>query len=257
MTIIELKKLKKNFGTLSVLKGVSLSIEAGLTVAILGPNGSGKTTIMKSLLGLVKPDSGELWFRGELLTAKAINDGAYRQNIGYMPQIARFEENMTAREMLAMVRDIRNTTASHQLTKYVEELTRLFGLETQLDKPLKTLSGGTRQKVNAVLAFMFEPELLMLDEPTAGLDPIAASNLKDLILAEKKRGRTIVLTSHVMSDIEELSDIIVLLVEGTIYFQGSINELLGQTQERTIERAIARILKSQSTKNIKDHEHSR
>lgn len=236
--MIELRNCTKRFGAHTVLNGINLRFDAGSVTAVLGPNGSGKTTLMKTILGLVRPDSGELFIDGESVLGTA----HYRNAIGYMPQIARFQDNLTARELIAMIRDIRE----HLTHSREEELCALFNLAPYLDKPLKTLSGGTRQKVNAVLAFMFSPQILMLDEPTAGLDPIAASIFKDLVMAERERGRTILLTSHIMSEVHELADTIVFLLEGNVYFQGTPSALLAQTGEATLERAIARLLSNSS-----------
>lgn len=236
--MIELRNCTKRFGEHTVLNGINLSFEAGSVTAVLGPNGSGKTTLMKTILGLVKPESGEMFIEGE----SVLGGAEYRNIIGYMPQIARFQDNLTARELIAMIRDIReNPPGSRE-----EELCAMFDLAPHLGKQLKTLSGGTRQKVNAVLAFMFNPQILMLDEPTAGLDPIAASTFKDLVLSEREAGRTILLTSHIMSEVHELADTIVFLLDGNVYFQGASAELLANTGENTLERAIARLLQEKN-----------
>jgi Cu-processing system ATP-binding protein len=108
------------------------------------------------------------------------------------------------------------------------------------------LSGGTRQKVNAVLAFLFSPDLLILDEPTAGLDPIASSILKDKVLEERARGRTIVLTSHVINDLEELADDVVFLLDGVVRFSGSLNELKRRTRQLSLERAVAQLMREEA-----------
>ena len=123
-----------------------------------------------------------------------------------------------------------------------EELFEAFGLQTELQKPLRTLSGGTRQKVSATIAFLFRPSILILDEPTAGLDPLASSRLKDKILREKENGRTIVLTSHVMSEVEELADKLLYLQEGSMVYNGELREMIKQTGEKKLERAIARMM---------------
>lgn len=138
--------------------------------AVVGPNGSGKTTLIKSILGLTTPDAGEV-----LLDGRPVRDGcAYRARIGYMPQEARFPENLSAREVIDLLKDLRGRPADTD-----EELVEAFGLEPEFDKPLRTLSGGNRQKVSAVLAFLFRPDVFILDEPTAGLDPVASAVLKD------------------------------------------------------------------------------
>lgn len=237
--MIEIQQLHKKFGAISVLQDISLTIEGGEVTAILGPNGSGKTTLMKSIVGLVQPDSGSLTVFGESIAGKA----EYRRFIGYMAQIARFEEHLSARELIALLKELRQQQGIPQTVRDRELITALE-LEPHLDKALRSLSGGTRQKVNAVLALMFEPKILLLDEPTAGLDPVAAGTLKDIIHEEKKRGTAIVLTSHIMNEIEELADTIVFLLEGKVYFYGSMGALLESSGERTVERAIAHLMKN-------------
>jgi Cu-processing system ATP-binding protein len=229
--VIRVEKLSKRFGKLTVLDALDLDIEAGQTTAILGPNGAGKTTLIKSILGLVLPDAGTITVAGERL------DGSpeYRRRIGYMPQIARYPENLTAREILAMVSDLRGNPETVD-DALVEELR----LENELDKPFRTLSGGNRQKVSAVLALRFSPDILFLDEPTAGLDPVSSSVLKDRLLRDRAGGRTLVLTSHVMAEVQELADTVVYLLDGRIHFRESVESLMGSTGEASLERAIAR-----------------
>ncbi len=234
--MIEIKELSKSYGKLDVLKGVSLKIPTGSVTAILGPNGSGKTTLIKSMLGLVKPDAGSIYFDGEKINGSV----EYKRRIGYMPQIARFPENLTVAEILRMVKDLRSAE-----TDYDEALYHDFHLSRELAKPIRALSGGTRQKLSAVVAFLFRPKILFLDEPTAGLDPLSSSRLKDKILREKANGRTFVLTSHVMSEIEELADRLVFLQDGNIFYNGELQQMIHQTGEQKLERAIARILEGE------------
>jgi len=229
--MIRVSKLSKRFGRLQVLDALDLEIPRGRTVAVLGPNGAGKTTLVKCILGLVIPDSGTITVGGERLNGSP----EYRRAIGYMPQIARYPENLTAREIIRMITDLRGNPEAVDETLLAD-----LKVEGELDKPFRTLSGGNRQKVSAVLAFRFNPDLLFLDEPTAGLDPVSSSLLKDRILKEKALGRTIVLTSHVMSEVQELADTVVYLLEGRIHFQESVPALLGSTGEKNLERAIAR-----------------
>jgi Cu-processing system ATP-binding protein len=231
--VIDVKGLSMRFGCLHVLRSLDLHIAGGSVTAILGPNGAGKTTLIKSILGLVRPDAGTITVAGRPIS----DDGAYRAGIGYMPQIPRYPENLTVREILDMIRDLRGRSDDLDT-----EMVDLFDLEAQLDKPFKTLSGGNRQRVSAAIAFMFRPDILILDEPTAGLDPVASSTLKDKILRERERGRTIVLTSHVMSEVEELADTVVYVLDGVVHFEESVASLLERTGEGNLERALARMM---------------
>jgi Cu-processing system ATP-binding protein len=123
-----------------------------------------------------------------------------------------------------------------------ESLIRDFGLGLELSKKLNELSGGTRQKINAVAAFMFNPEVFFLDEPTAGLDPRSSSILKDKILAQRKAGKTFVITSHVMTELEELADEIVFLADGKVRFNGSVRQIKDLTRQANLERAVAELM---------------
>lgn len=233
--MIEIKDLYKKFGKNEVLKGIDLSIKEGGIFAILGPNGSGKTTLIKSILGMVIPNSGEIYINGESLK----NNYKYRERIDYLPQIANFPGNLKVNELIAMIKDLRNFKGDAD-----QELIKLFKLKPFLNKKLVNLSGGTKQKVNLVLTFMFDSPLIILDEPTSGLDPISHLRLKELIFREKKKGKTILVTSHILNFVEEISDEIVFLLEGKIYFKGSSESLKEKTNQPDFEHAIASILSS-------------
>src|SRR5690554_5056561 len=209
--MIEIKDLHKKFGKNEVLKGIDLSIKEGGIFSILGPNGSGKTTLIKCMLGMVIPDSGKITIRDEVIK----NNYKYREKIDYLPQIARFPGNLKVKEIIAMIKDLRASKTQNE-----KELIELFKLGPFLNKRLDNLSGGTKQKVNLVLTFMFDSPLIILDEPTSGLDPISHLRLKNLIFAEKEKGKTILVTSHILSFVEDIADEIVFLLEGKIYFKG-------------------------------------
>ena len=230
--MIEVKKLYKKFGKNEVLKGLDLQIKEDGIFTILGPNGSGKTTLIKSILGMVIHDSGEILIDGKNVKGQ----WEYRNNIDYLPQIANFPTNLSVTELFDMIIDLRGSE------KRKDELIKMFGLSTFLDKKLGTLSGGTKQKVNIVISFMFDSSIVILDEPTTGLDPVSLIRLKDLILAEKKKGKTILITTHIMDFVEQISDQVVFILEGVIYFKGTVDELKEKTNMPNIERAIASIL---------------
>ncbi|HEY1023796.1 MAG TPA: ABC transporter ATP-binding protein [Sphingobacteriaceae bacterium] len=231
--LIEIAGLKKSFGKLEVLKGVSCSFKPGRVVSILGPNASGKTTLIKSILGMVIPDSGEILFRGK----PVINTFDYKEHIGYMPQIGRYPDNMKIGQLFDMMKDIRKVH-----TGLDTGLIRTFNLESMFDKPMRTLSGGTRQKVSAALACMFNPDVLILDEPTAGLDPVAAELLKEKIREEKDKGKLILITSHIMSEVDEIADMVMYLFEGKVKFYKPLRELKNETGEEKLGKALTKIL---------------
>jgi Cu-processing system ATP-binding protein len=233
--MIEFKNLHKHFGKLVVLDGLDLSIKKGGIFAVLGPNGSGKTTLIKCLLGMVIPQKGEISYNNK----SVLNKWDYRNDLNYLPQIANFPPNLTVLELIEMVKNLRPKPSNEQ------ELIDLFALNDSLKKKLGNLSGGTKQKVNIVLTFMFDSDLIILDEPTTGLDPIALIHLKELIQKEKAKGKTILITTHIMSVVDELADEIVFLLDGKIYFKGSITALKKQTGNNNLEHAIANLISKQ------------
>ena len=231
--MIQINQLHKKFGKLIVLDGLDLEIKSGGIFAILGPNGSGKTTLIKSILGMVIPNSGEIKINNQ----SVLKQWKYRNQINYLPQIANFPANLTVKELIAMVKNLRPKEPKDR------DLIALFSLEPFLDKKLGNLSGGTKQKVNIVLTFMFDSELIILDEPTTGLDPISLIHLKEIIQIEKSKGKTILITTHIMSFVEEVADEIVFLLDGEIYFKGSTQNLKSQTNQPDLEHAIAHLMK--------------
>lgn len=232
--MIEIQNISKKFGKLEVLKGVNLLCKKGECIALIGPNGCGKTTLIKSILGMVLPFKGSIVFNGK----SVVGEYVYREKIGYMPQIGRYPDNMTIGQIIEMIKKIRNS--NHELD---EDLLNAFELEKMFDKQMRTLSGGTTQKVSAVLAFLFNPEVLILDEPTAGLDPLASEILKEKIIKEKEKGKLIFITSHLLSELDDLITEIIFMQEGEVHFHKKVDDLKAETNETKISKAIASILK--------------
>jgi Cu-processing system ATP-binding protein len=231
--MISIKKVNKHFGKLNVLKDVELDLAMGRSYALVGPNGSGKTTLIKSILGLVIPSSGEIIFDNKSIA----KDWKYREQIGYMPQIGRYPENMTIGQLVDMMKNIRKNP-----TEVDDSLIDEFKLYKFYDKRMHTLSGGTRQKVSAALAFLFNPAVLILDEPTAGLDPISVELLKEKILEEKAKGKLLIISSHILSDLDELTTEMVYIYEGKVQYNNSIESLKEETQEKRLGKAIATMI---------------
>lgn len=230
--MVSIENLHKKFGKHIVLDGLELNISDQGIIAVLGPNGSGKTTLIKSILGMVVPEKGNIQINGKALK----NNWEYRKEIDYLPQIANFPGNLTVIELLKMIKDLRGEAKREQ------ELIEFFGVDKFLNKKLTNLSGGMKQKVNLVLTFMFDSPLVILDEPTTGLDPVSTLRLKELLHREKANGKTILVTSHIIDFVESVSDRIVFLWEGKIYFNGSVEELKEKTNQCDFEHAIATLL---------------
>ncbi|WP_281323372.1 ABC transporter ATP-binding protein [Flavobacterium aestivum] len=232
--MIEIKNISKKFGKLEVLNDINLTFNSGECIALIGPNGCGKTTLIKSVLGMVIPSKGDVLFDQKSILGKY----RYRENIGYMPQMGRYPDYMTIGQIIEMMKKIRNSNQELD-----EDLIKDFELEKMFDKPMRTLSGGTTQKVSATLAFLFNPDVLILDEPTAGLDPLASEILKEKIIKEKEKGKLILITSHLLSELDDMISQIIFMQEGKVHFHKTIDDLLLSANEQKISKAIAKILK--------------
>lgn len=226
--------VSKQFGKLTALDNVSLTCNKGECIALIGPNGSGKTTLIKTILGMVVCDSGFITFNGRNI----LHDWEYRSHIGYMPQVGRYPDNMTIGQVLDMMKDIRKKNT----VKFDEDLVQQFGLDVLVKKRMRTLSGGTRQKVSAALAFLFSPDVLILDEPTAGLDPVSSEILKEKIIAQKKEGKLILITSHILSELDDLVTQVIYMQDGKLCFHKNIGDLQTDTGERKLSKAIASVM---------------
>lgn len=232
--MIEAQHINKQFGKFKVLNDISFTCERGECIALIGSNGSGKTTLMKSVLGMVIPDSGTILFDQKPIH----NDWTYRNDIGYMPQIGRYPENMTIGQVLDMIQNIRNYP-TQQLDR---DLIKAFDVDKMLDKRMGILSGGTRQKVSACLAFMFNSKVLILDEPTAGLDPISSEILREKILVEKSNNKLIIITSHILSELDDLITQVMYMQEGKLLFHKNIQTLETDTGERKLSKVISKVM---------------
>jgi len=232
--MIEIKNITKQFGKLTALNGLSLTLNKGECIALIGPNGCGKTTLIKSILGMVLPDKGDIFFEGKNIK----NDNEYRRHIGYMPQIGRYPENMTIGQVIDMIKGIRH---AHEVLD--NSLYEQFQIGNMLDKKMRTLSGGTTQKVSATLAFLFQPKVLILDEPTAGLDPIASEVLKTKILEAREKGCLVLITSHLLSELEDIVSQVIFMQEGNLVLHKDTDDLKVATGQDTIARSIVHLLK--------------
>lgn len=239
--MIDIRSLSKSYGTQKILKGLSLSIKKGAVTSIVGPNACGKTTLIKCILGLAVQTSGELWIDGKKTDAR----GEFRRKIGYMPQTPNFPGNLCLRELLEMLENLRG---EHAISR--QELLHHFGLEKFLKQPLMQLSGGTRQKVAAVIAFMFKAPIVILDEPTVGLDPITAAHFKELVLKEAQRGTTVILVSHIMTEVEQIATEMAFISEGEIAFSGAIADLLKTAGTLQLERAVTQLFETHKGRTL-------
>lgn len=231
--MISLYKVQKNFGKLQALKSIELEFQENKVYALIGPNGSGKTTLIKIILGMVIPTEGDIHLNGTSIKGSWM----YREKIGYMPQVGRYPDNLQIGQLFEMMKNIRSN-----ITHLDEELYEAFDFKNLANKRMHTLSGGTRQKVSAALAFLFDPPILILDEPTAGLDPLAVEILKDKILQQKKQGKLVIISSHIMSDLDDLVTNLIYMQEGNIIYNDTLQALKAQTGQNRLGKAITQLM---------------
>lgn len=233
--MIRIEGLNKKFGKNEVLKGLTLEMGKGSVIAIMGPNGSGKTTLLKCILGLVKADAGKIFVNGCYVNGEC----NYKKQVGYMPQNTCFPENLKVKEVMAMIKDIRGNNMI-----YDEELVEKLKISEMNDKQIGQLSGGMKQRVSSAAAFLFNAEIIILDEPTAGLDPVSSEIVKNKIIEEKQKGKLIIITSHIVSEVEELADRIIYMLEGKIYFDETKEKLYTYTGKENLNKAIAHLIEA-------------
>ena len=208
-----------------VLRDVSLRVEQGEVYGFLGPNGAGKTTSLKCLLGLLRPDSGSVRIFGE-----PGHEPAARARLGYLPEHPYFYPHLTGRELIDYFGQLFGLAAAERRRR-VDELIELVGMGDRADQPTKQYSKGMLQRIGLAQALVNEPELVILDEPMSGLDPIGRREIKDIILDLKERGATVFFSSHILADAEALCDRVGLLFGGRIVRESPVEELLEERVE--------------------------
>lgn len=214
--VLAVSQLCKSYGALKAVNNLSFSVQAGQCFGLLGPNGAGKTTTLEMLEGIIKPDSGEIFYQGEVAGRR------HFQQLGVQFQQTALQDFLTVKETLQMF------AAFYAKPEDLDELIALCDLTDFLTQDHKKLSGGQRQRLLLALALVNQPQILFLDEPTTGLDPHARRNFWQLIQQIKQQGRTIILTTHYMDEAEQLCDDLIIVDKGQIIAQGSPQALLRQ-----------------------------
>ncbi|MBK6945681.1 MAG: ABC transporter ATP-binding protein [Flavobacteriales bacterium] len=234
MDSVVLNKVGKRYGKLWALRNVDAAFASGEVIMVIGPNGSGKTTMIKCILGLVRATEGSIEVHGMDVN----NDPKYRHAIGYMPQLSEFPRELTVEHLLNMMNDIRNAAPGSTDDRLISAL----GVDGLLNKRVSTLSGGMRQKVSAVLAFRYKPSVLILDEPTAGLDPISAGTLLEAVMETKSNGAMVMITSHIMEEVQQLGDRMAYLQDGTLRAFLAPETVMDVTGEKLLSKALPKYL---------------
>jgi ABC-2 type transport system ATP-binding protein len=217
---IDLHEVAKSYGKTTALEGLSLTVGRGELVGLLGPNGAGKTTTIKLLLGLVHPSAGS----GQGLGAP-LGDRRARAAIGYLPELFRYQPWLHAREVLALHAELARVPTG-QRARAIEDALALVGLVDRADDPVSAFSKGMQQRLGLGVALLGDPDLVLLDEPTSALDPVGRTDVRAIVRAARDRGATVILNSHLLTEVERVCDRVIILDHGRIIASGSLDEVV-------------------------------
>jgi ABC-2 type transport system ATP-binding protein len=222
MAFIEVRNIEKHYKEIKAVKGISFDIEKGKVIGLLGPNGAGKSTTISMISTLLKPDKGEVFFEGESILKNPIK---IQKKLGIVPQEIALYESLSAYDNLEFWGSAYGLKKA-KLKERIKEVAKLIGLEDRLKKPVKSFSGGMKRRLNIGVALLHEPELLIMDEPTVGIDPQSRNHILDTVVKLNEKGMTIIYTSHYMEEVEKLCDKIYIMDEGEIVADGDIDQLV-------------------------------
>jgi len=224
---VQVQSLNKSFGPQTVLKGIDLQVARGETLSVLGRSGTGKSVLLKLLIGLQKPDSGSILVDGKEITKLPVKElNEVRKKVGFLFQQAALYDSLTIKENVAFPLRRHSQMSDGERDKRVSELLASVGMEKDTEKLPSEISGGMQKRVGLARALALEPEILLFDEPTAGLDPITAAEIDDLIVGlQKKRQLTSIVVTHDIHTARVVSNRVALMKDGQILIQGSFEEL--------------------------------
>jgi phospholipid/cholesterol/gamma-HCH transport system ATP-binding protein len=224
---IMLQKVHKSFGSQTVLNGIDLKVGRGETVGVLGRSGTGKSVLLKLIIGLQKPDSGSIHIHGQNITDLRLEElNAIRTKVGFLFQEAALYDSLSIEDNVAFPLRRQNKMSVKEQNDRARDLLSVVGMEKDLDKMPAQISGGMKKRVGLARALALEPDILLFDEPTASLDPITASEIEDLILKLKqKHGMAAVVVTHDLHGARTVSDRLALIHEGNIVIEGTFDEL--------------------------------
>jgi len=239
MGAIEIKKLKKDYKDVQALKGLDLVVEEGQIYGFCGPNGAGKSTTLKILTGLVFATSGEASLKG----IDAINNGVEaRKHIGYLPESYGMPGGDTPRKFLTYM-GILSGMSKEEASKRIEEIAGEINLTDNLDRKIKALSKGNKQRVGIAQAMIHNPDILLFDEPTTGLDPLGRNEVLGAMKNFAKHGKTIIFSTHILSDVEKICDTVGIIHEGMLIEQGSPEELKNRHDAKDLDEVFLKVAK--------------
>jgi ABC-2 type transport system ATP-binding protein len=244
MAILEIKDLVKGFNGLTALNEVTFSIEKGDFFGLLGPNGAGKSTLMNCIIGYLKSDNGNIFLNSKNIDELDLN---YRSNVGYVPQEIALYLEFSAQQNLKLFGGFYNLSKS-ELNKRISDVLKLVQLEDRKNDLVKNFSGGMKRRLNLAVSILHDPELILCDEPTVGVDPQSRNAIFDMLYELNKNGKTILYTTHYMEEAERLCNRLAIIDYGKIIAQGTLNDLISLLDKKE----TIKIRKSPESLNVLD-----
>src|SRR5437764_2693139 len=228
MYTIELEKVRKTYDRFVAVDDLSFNIEKGSVFGLLGPNGAGKTSTIRMMIGITAPDAGQIRMFGQPFERKSLN------RVGYLPEERGLYRKMKVLDQLVFMAELHGMSASAARQKAIEWCQRL-DISFKLSNKVEELSKGMQQKIQFIAALLHDPDFIIMDEPFYGLDPVNSALLKDVLLEQKKQGKTILFSTHRMDQVEKLCDAICLINRGKSVLQGDLKEVKGRYGKNTID----------------------
>ena len=226
--MLEVKDLTKFFGIKKVVDNVSFSVENGKILGVLGKNGAGKSTTFRMILNILEPDEGEVLYNGEKIDSK-VSD-----KIGYLPEVGSLIDSYTVYEQ-CMYYGKMKSMSEEQIKKNMFDLLERFSIVEYANMKIKELSKGNKQKIQFIISILHDPDLIILDEPFSGLDPVSVEYFKNVILELKEKGKTIIFSSHVMSQVEMLCEDVLIIDKGKVILNCNLNDIKQEYSSKTLD----------------------
>lgn len=240
--LLKVENLKKNFGSLQVLKGIDQTVRMGEVVSVIGPSGSGKSTFLRCLNLLEIPTSGKIWFEGQEITAKGVNIDLHRQKMGMVFQHFNVFPNMTVLQNITLAPILEKKIPKAQAERKAMDLLKSVGMEDKRNEYPRRLSGGQKQRLAIVRALAMEPKVILFDEPTSALDPEMVKGVLNVIKDLASQGMTIVIVTHEMGFAREVSDRVLFMVDGVIAEEGTPAEIFENPQHERTKEFLSQVL---------------